>query len=249
MQGVSFARGATSSRGATQQDGAHTLDGARLTPLTFALICGGALGNLLFVAVYSIEGITRPGYVAWLQPISALSLGSGGWLQQVNFIVFGVLAILAAVGWRQALAPGRASVWYPLLRGVEGLGLIVDGVFSEDPTTGYPHGAVAPTIASAHGTIHSLVAVVAFLSLAISNFVLARRFWREARWRAWAPFAVGVGVATIVLFVVFGSTIAHPGLPMGPGGLYERLSTGVDLVFGWLVVLRLFTDRRRAANG
>ena len=59
----------------------------------------GVVGALLFTAVYLLEGPTRPGYDAWVQPISALSLGRGGWVQQANFALYGVLLVLSALGW------------------------------------------------------------------------------------------------------------------------------------------------------
>ena len=54
------------------------------------LTCG-TLAPVVFDAVYLIEGATRPGYDAWQQAISTLSLGPGGWIQQANFIFLGVM--------------------------------------------------------------------------------------------------------------------------------------------------------------
>ncbi len=42
----------------------------------------GVVAAVLFTLIYLIEGVTRPGYNAWPQPVSALSLGPGGWIQQ-----------------------------------------------------------------------------------------------------------------------------------------------------------------------
>src|SRR5215472_3883042 len=110
------------------------------SPLTLGLVSCGGVGAFLFTATYLFEGITRPGYDAWQQPISALSLGPGGWVQQINFAVFGVLTLLSAVGWYRFLAPGCNAIWFPLLQGIAGLGLIGIAVFSMDPFPGYPPG-------------------------------------------------------------------------------------------------------------
>jgi hypothetical protein len=59
-------------------------------------------------------------------------------MQQVNFIIFGLLVLCSTYGWYQALKPGVGSIWYPLLKAITGLGLIVDGFFSQDPAPGYP---------------------------------------------------------------------------------------------------------------
>ena len=112
-----------------------------LSPLTFWLMICAGVGAVLFTALYLLEGITRPGYDAWQQPISALRLGPGGWVQQANFIIFGVLLVLSSVGWYRLLAPEKAALWFSLLQGLAGLGLIGAGLFSMDPFPGYPPGA------------------------------------------------------------------------------------------------------------
>ncbi|HEV8191603.1 MAG TPA: DUF998 domain-containing protein [Ktedonobacterales bacterium] len=154
------------------------LDGAFLSPTGLILIACGTFGGILFAAVYLVEGATRPGYDAREQAISALSLGPGGWVQQVNFIIFGALAFASAFGWRIALKPGTSVMWYPILKGITGIGLVIDGFFSQDPAAGYPVGAIvgAPT---AHGIVHNLFAFVAITALAVSSFVLARRSSRR----------------------------------------------------------------------
>src|SRR5579885_408574 len=121
------------------------------SPLTFGLMLCGGVGAVLFTASYLLEGISRPDYSAWQQPISALSLGPGGWLQQVNFVVFGVITIWTAFAWRIFLNGG--AVWYPIFRGLQGLGLIIDGFFSQDPAPGYPKGAM-PVPPTFHGIVH-----------------------------------------------------------------------------------------------
>jgi len=73
---------------ATLQSKAASQDTSWVVPtrLLLWLTCG-TIGSLVFTAAYLIEGATRPDYSAWQQPISALSLGPGGWVQQVNFVV------------------------------------------------------------------------------------------------------------------------------------------------------------------
>lgn len=216
-----------------------SLDVALLSPATLALIAAGTLGGILFTIVYTIEGATRPGYIAWQQAISALSLGPGGWAQQVNFVIFGLLTLCSALGWRRSLTPGRASIAYPLFKAISGAGLVVAGVFSQDPAPGYPVGAVVGA-ATTHGTIHVIAAFVIILALAADAVALAWRFATERRWRVWAPFAVLTGVLTIVFIALFGMAGAHGGL----AGVYERVSTGVNSLLSIAVLARLLLDRR-----
>src|SRR5262249_44100113 len=89
------------------------LDGGALPVRAWLLLAAGTAGGLVFTGVYLAEGATRAGYRALAQPISALSPGPGGWVQQLNFILFGVLVLLSAAGWRAALAPGQGRAGVP----------------------------------------------------------------------------------------------------------------------------------------
>jgi hypothetical protein len=216
------------------------LDGALLSRTALLLIACGTLGGVLFAVTYLIEGATRPGYDAWQQAISALSLGPGGWVQQVNFVVFGCLAVISAFGWRMALTPGTGATWYPILKGMTGIGLIVDGFFSQDPALGYPVGAVVGS-PSAHGLVHNLFAFVTITAIAVSAFILARRFAAEPRWRWWAVYALATGLLTIVFIAILGALNNHPG---AAAGLFERLATGINTILSLAIFARLLFDRR-----
>lgn len=222
---------------------ASGLGNGDLSPLTLGLVSCGGVGALLFTGTYVIEGLTRPGYNGFQQPISALSLGPGGWVQQVNFVVFGILMVLSAVGWRQLLTPGRASIWFPRFQGLSGLGLIVLGFFSLDPLPGYPPGAVstAPTV---RGTIHGDVARVFILFLACGCFFFARRFAVEPGWRGWTTYSVMTGVLILVFFALFLNTFGS-GLP---AGLFERVSALAHALWSCLLVAALLFKRRRGKD-
>lgn len=107
---------------ATSAGSQRGLDGAFISLSALLLIACGTFGGVLFAGVYLIEGATRSGYDALQYAISVLSLGPGGWVQQVNFIVFGLLVVGSAFGWRMALKPGAGATWYPILKGITGWG-------------------------------------------------------------------------------------------------------------------------------
>src|SRR5262249_57191439 len=114
-------------------------------------------------------GATRAGYRALAEPISALSLGRGGWRQRLSFVVCGVLVCASAAGWRAALAPGRGAVAFPVLRVAAGVGLVMDGLFAQDPSGGYPPGARAAG-ATGHGQVHTPFPRVTITALATRCF-------------------------------------------------------------------------------
>lgn len=182
----------------------------------------GVLGSLLFTGAFLAEGATRAGYDPWRQPISALSLGPGGWLQSVNFIVFGVLMGCFALGLRGALAPGAGARWAPLLQAMIAAGLIIDGIFAQDPGMGYPPGTAAVTTTSTHELLHMIGLGLAATALPARCLVLARRFAREPRWRGWATYSIITGMLFIALLAAFGMA---NGSPSAPAGLFEKLAT------------------------
>src|SRR5436309_11761276 len=128
--------------------------------VTRLLIAGGAIGPLLFVVVLLIEGATRPGYSAWHNYGSSLSLGDQGWMQITNFIVCGLLTLGFAIGLRQVFRTGRSPVWGLMLLGVFAVGLIVAGVFVTDPSLGYPPGTPISGPPPPHATIHGSNAII-----------------------------------------------------------------------------------------
>jgi len=219
------------------------LDGRALSVWAWLLLAAGTAGGLVFTGVYLAEGATRAGYRALAQPISALSLGPGGWVQQLNFVIFGVLVCASAAGWRAALAPGRGAVAFPVLRVAAGVGLVMDGLFAQDPSGGYPPGARA-AVPTVHGQVHTLFAMITITALASGCFVLAARFAAEPSWRRWAVFAAAAGVATVVFIAAFGAAGGHGGV----AGLWERAAGAATSVLTVAVLARLAVLSRRAAR-
>jgi len=115
------------------------------------------------------------------------------------------------------LAEGAGALAFPVPRVIAGVGPVMDGLFAQDPSGGYPPGARAgvPTV---HGQVHTLFARITTTALASECFVLARRFAAEPGWRRRAVLAVAAGVATIVFIAAFGAAGGHGGL----AGLWER---------------------------
>ena len=167
---------------------------------TRLLIACGAIGPLLFILVFLIEGATRPGYSAWHNFVSSLSLSDQGWMQIANFLLCGLLMLCFALGLRQELRSGKGVVWGPLLLGVFGLSLIIAGLFVTDPSLGYPPGTSSST-QTLHGTIHGANAPLAFGSLTIAIFVLARRFARDPAWRGWTLYSLVTGILFVGSFI------------------------------------------------
>ena len=107
-------------------------------PLTTRLLIAcGAIGPILFILAFMVEGATRPGYSAWHNFVSDLSLSNQGWMQITSFLVCGICVFCFALGLRRVFRSGRGAVWGPILLGVFGLSLIIAGLFVTDPSLGY----------------------------------------------------------------------------------------------------------------
>jgi hypothetical membrane protein len=167
---------------------------------TSRLLAAGIAAGPLFLSVWLVQALTRDGYDPTRHPISLLSLGAGGWVQIANFVVTGALLIGFAVGLRRVLHPGRAGTWGPALFALNGVGLIVAGVFVTDAGAGFPAGAPdgAPESISWHGALHEVGFITASVSWLVVCVVLRRRFRADGR-RGWALACVLAPLAWVVV--------------------------------------------------
>jgi hypothetical protein len=207
--------------------------------LHWALLILGLAGSIAFNVTWFVEGLLRPGYDPVAQPISALSLGAGGWVQITNFAVFGAIGCVSAFAWRPTLAPGLGATWYPRLRIIAGVAMIGAAIFSQDPSMGFPVGVPALAHLSVHAQIHNAVSYISLTTTVAELLILARRLHREPSWRGWAPAALTAGVLMMVFLAVFGILTAQH----GPGGTFEKLASLTPSLFGIALAGRLLLQR------
>jgi hypothetical membrane protein len=219
--------------------------------LTIKLLLGcGIVGPLLFIVVFLIEGATRPGYSAWRDYVSDLSLSDQGWMQVVNFLICGLLTLGFAIGLRLVLRTGKGSVGGPLFLGLFSLGLIAAGLFTTDPNLGYPPGAPMNGHQTLHGTVHGIAGIAVFFSVALASLIMSRRFAGDPRWKGWAAYSIITGIVVIVFFIASNVTavLDETGrLPNSPTGLLQRIAIIVG--WGWvaLLAMRLLSREKREA--
>jgi Protein of unknown function (DUF998) len=200
------------------------------------LILGGAIGPVFFVVVFLIEGATRHGYGALRQPVSALALGHGGWMQRASFIVTGALTLGFVAGLWVAPTDLGGMRWIASLLGVYSVGLIGSGVFVTDPVGGYPPGIPAPSQPSVTGLLHGLFSLLVFLSLFVACLVAAGLFaWAGAV--GWAAYSALTALAFGTGFVLFGRAMSSFGRLGRIAGLLQR--TTIVIGWAWIVVLAL----------
>ena len=194
------------------------------------LLCAGIASPIVFVTSFVIQGSMRPGYDPLRHPVSALSLGPGGWVQMVTFWVTGLLVLAFAVALRRA-GLGRTV---PILFAVVGAGLVGAGFFACDPISGYPIGSQIPAPRTAHGITHDLFSTPVFTVLPAAMIVMARQF-RRAGDRTWAWISATAAAIFFACFVLAAIGFDQNAVLVGSAGLWQRLALIIGL--GWLALL------------
>ncbi len=206
---------------------------AQTVQSTRLLACGIVAGPL-FLTTWLIQAFTREGFDPTYHPLSMLSLGKVGWVQIANFVVTGALYVACAAGMWRVLRPGRGGTWGPILVGLNGIGLIVAGVFVTDAGAGFPPGAPAgaPESISWHGLLHEVGFIVATVSWLAACFVFVRRFAALKQW-GWVAACVAAPVSVLVID-------GWPDLD----SLAVRLVIGSAISFGFVTALAAHLVRR-----
>ncbi|UFU04046.1 DUF998 domain-containing protein [Ruania suaedae] len=194
--------------------------------MTTAVLAAGIAGASLFVVVFLLDGLTRPGYHPVRQPVSALALGPRGWVQTVNFIGCGTLIALSAIGLQQTVG----SLWLTAAVGVLGLGLVASGVFPMDPMRGYPPGTpdTTPSHYSLRHRLHDWAGVPVFAAVPAAAIAAALALDELAM----VLYSALTALVTAVVFVWFGQAweADHPRT-----GLIQRVL--IIAGWSWLAVL------------
>jgi hypothetical protein len=179
--------------------------------------------SLLGYGVSLIQALTRDGFDLTRHEWSLLATGPTGWIQMANLVLSGLMVLAAAAGMRR-----MGMKWGPLLLAGYGIGLISAGVFTADPTDGFPVGTPAgrATEVSWHGTLHFVAGGIGFLCLIAACFVLARAFSGCGR-------AVFSRITGVVFFLAFA------GIATGGGNVAVNLgfTAAVILAWAWLSVV------------
>ncbi len=154
-------------------------------------------------------------YSPLAEPVSALEAGPNGWVQQVNFVVFGLLTIAYAVGLHRVVRPTRAGIVGPALLFVSGVAGVV--------------AAILPLREDAAGVTydpggHFVGGITFFLTSAIGLIVLSRRLARDPRWQDLATYTLVAGIVAQVGFVVSGLLVVPEAAPLHDwAGLAQRV--------------------------
>ncbi|NGP09388.1 DUF998 domain-containing protein [Rhodococcus sp. 14C212] len=166
--------------------------GTRLVPGRAAAIAGIVAPLLFTVVVLAQQAARRGEYSPTAETISALEAGPNGWIQQINFVVLGMLLLLFAV----AVYRGPAGVLGPVLIGLAGVGALIAAVF--------PLREDAAGVTYDPG-YHFVSGFTFFSCIALGLVVTSRRLARDGRFPALSRYVLGAGLvaaAGVPLMVV-----------------------------------------------
>ncbi len=195
-----------------------------------ALAVAGIVGPILFTVAFVVQGLFRlDEYSPVAETVSALEAGPGGWVQQANFVVFGLLTIAFAVGLHLGVRPARAGWVGPAILVLCGLALLWAAVF---PIREDAAGVTLPP------GPHLVGGLTYFLSSALWPIVISRRMAGDPRWRGLATYSLASGITIAVLFVANGVLVIPDDAPLHPyAGLAQRAVLVV--LFPCMIVLAL----------
>ena len=199
----------------------------------------GIIAPALFVAVFTIEGWLRPGYEPLKTFVSALSLGPRGWVQMVNFMVFGVLFLVFTRSVAAEFQTGKASRGGVTLLTIIALCYLFSGPFVLDPTGTHLNQATI------HGTLHGIFGGIVFLLMPISCFVYLRRFLIDPNLQSLKGWTLLLGTISAVGVILLTISTKLPNIAnifKDWLGLIQR--TAIVPFMVWLFILALELNRR-----
>ena len=188
----------------------------------------GMIGPLLFTVGFIVQGLFRHDeYDPIAETVSPLETGPSGWIQQLNFFVFGILMMIFGAGVGFALRTRRRRIasaivlWWAI-------GLLMAGFFPlRENAAGQTYD---PT------ELHQPNGAVFFLSTWVGLAILSWCLRSDLRWRDLVPYTMITSVALAILFGVLAArAIPDSGLLHPWAGLLQRLVLAVW--FPCLVVL------------
>jgi hypothetical membrane protein len=218
--------------------GVGTAHGLERRSVIAALATAGIAGPIIFAVVALVHSLLRPDHSLVMHPVSALAAGPSGWLQNANFLLFGVLMIAYAIGLHLGVRPTKWGVVGVTFLVLSGVGLMWGGVFPATDATGAFDG---------DRLLHVPGFIITFLGGGIGLIVMSRRMARDSRWKSLATYALVTGMAMLVLILVGGGLVRPPGAPLHAWfGLFQWVLLAVWLPCTIVLALRLLRVARAA---
>ena len=195
-------------------------------------MCGIA-ATLIFALLVTVSGAMYEGYSHASQAISEL----GGveaqepLIQNLNFVVVGLLVIAFAFGLHQGIGQGRGSRAGPFLIGLFGVSAAV-----AQPLLPCDPGCEFET---ATGAMHNLTGMAGFLAAIAGIFLVARRINEDPRWRSHGSYSLFTSLAALTALVLWIGVSKVAGVD-DLNGVLQRVFIGIVLLWIGVIATRIF---------
>ena len=196
-----------------------------------ALAAAGIAGPVMFAVVALVQSLLRAEHSLVADPISALAAGPSGWVQDVNFLVFGALMITYAIGLHLGVRPTRWGVVGLAFLVLSGVGLVWAGLFPSTDATGARLD---------DRVLHIVAFPMTFLGAGSGLIVMSRRMAGDPGWQRLATHALATGMAVLLLLLAGAGLVRPPGAPLHPWwGLFQWVLLAVWFPCTVVLALRL----------
>lgn len=174
----------------------------------------GIIAPILFTLLVIVASLIRQDYSQIYNFISDLGVGPYAMIQNVNFVIFGILSIGFALGLRGGLPSPqgkalKADVWLVIIFGfcIVGAGIFPENYLSQGP--------------------HNLVSAIAFLTIIATQLLIWRGLKNadSAVWGRYRTYSLISGLLSIILLLV---------LRVAIGGDYQGAAQRAFLAVPWI---------------
>jgi hypothetical membrane protein len=198
----------------------------RAEPLAwFALV-----GIVIYVLIDVLLKFLRPDYSLLYNAESDYGRGPWFWVMDLNFLLRCALslAVIVAIA-RTARLDGKLRTGLILLA----IWAVASGLlaFFADDIEGTPQRG--------SGVVHLILAFIAFVCVAAGAVVTSASLRSAGNWRPVTPLLLTVSIVGVAAFLLLGHALGHK---HAPGGLYERIFLGVELL--WFAAAALHVLRK-----
>ncbi len=205
----------------------------------FISVYSGIIAPILFVIIFTVEGLFRENYSAMTNFISELSLGNRGWIQITNFLLFGFLFFVFSLGLLLKFQKRKLSSTGPILFLIIASSYFISGLFVTDPETIFTNQK------SIHGIIHGVFGGVVFLLMPISSWIFLKLFKMEEEFKSlkkWTLFFAIVLTFSLVIFTYVTKVPTSKNIFPNMDGFFQRLTLIPFMI--WLSYFAFFLKKR-----
>ena len=217
--------------------GAHGAGPRGGRPGATTLARAALAGVVVYVAIDVLLAFLRPHYSLLYNAESDYGNGPWFWVMDVNFLLRCALSLAAAGALARSARPGTRIGGGITLLAIWAACSGLLAFFTDNLEGQHVHGT---------GAAHLLLAFVAFACVAVATIVTSVQLRNDPYWRPAGGLLLAVSIAGAVAFLLLGSATGHK---HAPGGRYERIFLGVELLWIALVAARVALMKRPGRRG